>query len=29
MNPIPKRDQCQVQVPTVITPWNFAQKLDK
>ena len=29
MNPITKRDQCQVQVPTIITPWNFAQNLDK
>lgn len=29
MNPINKRDQCQVQVPTIITPWNFAQKLDR
>lgn len=29
MNPVTKRDQCEVQVPTIITPWNFAQKLDK
>lgn len=28
MNPITKRDQCQGQLPTITTPWNFAQKLD-